>query len=195
MARENPSDAAYDKGVRFQYKTRLPSATHVYKFDCSDGDETDETDTFSGPIVLEVGSGAFSGSVIDKDTGEPIALTEITVANIESPNDPVSISSGINGDYIFFNLLPGTYALYASADGYITSDPVENIIEELRITTVNFELEAGIDDKPGDTDVTNPRINVSSMEVEVGERVFFGGSAEDPDGDELTFYWDYGDDN
>ena len=85
------------------------------------------------------------GLVSDSETGKPIADASISVRNVTDGADQViryDVVSNKGGDY-YRLLIPGTYEITASADGYKSATVKVVVLANSRhtpATKVNFEL-------------------------------------------------------
>jgi hypothetical protein len=71
--------------------------------------------TTSTTAVRAGTTGSLGGTVIDSDSGAPIATAEVTAA---SPSQTSSVFTDRTGRFVFLSLVPDTYSLTASKEGF-----------------------------------------------------------------------------
>ncbi|MDX1700857.1 MAG: TonB-dependent receptor, partial [Melioribacteraceae bacterium] len=126
------------------------------------------------PVILFAGqTGKISGTIMDKDTGEPVIG-----ANVILENTFFGAAADIEGYYYINNVPPGTYALTISAVGY-NKTRVENVVVKIDLTTnISVELISEAIDlgeeivvqatRPLITnDLTSSAVTVSSDDIEM----------------------------
>ncbi len=88
-------------------------------------------------------AGTLSGVVSTLDGETPVALenAQITVLDLED-NEVTSAASDVDGAYAIMGLEAGTYKVFVSLNGYITTETVEVNIVAANKTTQDFVLEA-----------------------------------------------------
>lgn len=82
-------------------------------------------------------TGTLKGKVIDKESGEPLIGANIIIKELN-----IGAATNVDGNYIIYNISPGTYLINVSYIGYKTIE-----IDNARIVAfeskLNFELEYG----------------------------------------------------
>jgi outer membrane receptor protein involved in Fe transport len=92
------------------------------------------------PAVLLAGTtGKISGTVVDKDTNEPLPG-----ANIVIEGTTMGTAADVNGNFFIINVPPGRYTVVASMIGY-QSERIENVrVNADRTTLVDFKLSSTV---------------------------------------------------
>ena len=87
-------------------------------------------------------TGKITGTVIDKDTGEPIIAANVELLNATTGEIVNGTSTGLDGDFLFLDISPGMYDIRASAVGYTPMMKKNVIVYSDKTTTVDFKLQA-----------------------------------------------------
>lgn len=93
--------------------------------------------SFLLPLFLSAGTvGKISGTVVDAETGEPLAGVDVYIAALG-----IGAAADVDGDYFILNVPPGVYDVEASMIGYRTEilSGVRVVVD--RTTYTHFELE------------------------------------------------------
>jgi parallel beta-helix repeat protein len=114
----NINDKNVIDGKEYYYQMKLSSQEYFFWFECQDSYGIfAKSDRVSGPIVAIAELGSLNGWVRDKETGSPIADSEITVNDLQNSSFQVKVQTGFDGNYTVLNLQPGInrYQIYAQA--------------------------------------------------------------------------------
>ena len=94
---------------------------------------------FSLVFGLTYAQSIVKGTITDKKNGEPLAGSTITLKN-ESSGTKTSISAGLDGTYLFKNVVNGKYEVEAKYISYKPADKTFNV-DGSAVTTINLQLE------------------------------------------------------
>lgn len=87
------------------------------------------------PVFLFSQVGKISGTVLDKQTGEPLIGASVSVVGLNA-----GAATNLNGEFIILNVAVGTFTVKATYIGY-SETKIENVRISTNITTnVNFKL-------------------------------------------------------
>jgi len=87
------------------------------------------------PVLIYGQVGKISGTVVDKQTGEPLIGASVTVVGLAT-----GAATNLNGEFIILNVPVGSFTVKATYIGY-TETKIENIRISTNLTTnVNFKL-------------------------------------------------------
>src|SRR5262245_20252952 len=88
------------------------------------------------PLLAEGGPvGAIRGTVTDHDSGAPLAQVRVSVLEL-----PLGAISGADGTFLIEHVLPGSYTLALSRDGYDRSLLTNVAVSGGRMSEVRAEL-------------------------------------------------------
>ncbi|MGB2960114.1 MAG: carboxypeptidase-like regulatory domain-containing protein, partial [Bacteroidota bacterium] len=91
----------------------------------------------AGLALAQLTMGKVRGTVIDRETGEPLVGANVTIEGTT-----LGAACDINGEFIVLNVSPGTYSLRATYVGY-RAMTIRNIRVTQGLTTeVNFNLQS-----------------------------------------------------
>ncbi|UCH88906.1 MAG: PKD domain-containing protein, partial [Thermoplasmata archaeon] len=205
MIEVNITDRDTTDGKLYIYQTQIPdTGRHNYSFISMDaysavGIFTSPSSLFVSPVVHTTGD--IAGHVQDSYYELGIGSAEVKLLYSA---DSSNVSGGLTttsaqGTFTFYNLLPDFYTIEVRKDGYEVG-LLENVLvrpgEVLTDAVIKLDRSGGIGVEPvADSDITNVEIEIISTTLKptAGFDIIFNGTAEDVDGDPLTFYWDFGD--
>ncbi len=95
---------------------------------------------FSLALVWGGTTGKITGTVTDKQTGEPVMAADIELINPATGEVITGTATDLDGNYILLDVAPGVYDLRASALGYAPMTVKNVVVHADKTTTVNFEL-------------------------------------------------------
>jgi len=101
---------------------------------------------FNFSLIFAGVTGKIAGSVIDKQTGEPLAganviVTAVWLGDREIPlNKPIGAASDQHGQYFILNVPPGYYSVKTSYIGYNPEVRIRVQVKIDRTTRVNFQM-------------------------------------------------------
>ncbi len=126
----------------------------------------------AGNVTMAAGqSVVFAGSVSDPDGDEVTVVWEFGDGSTSSALNP--------GSHTYAN--PGSYTVtFTATDSHGLADPTPDT-RTITVTAAN---------RPPNGVITAPAGNVT---ITAGQSVTFAGSVSDPDGDEVTVVWEFGD--
>lgn len=134
-------------------------------------------DTIDAPVT-----GSIFGTVIDKETGDPMENVKITTNPASS-----TVFTNEEGDFSLFDILVDDYSVQADFEEYSTGFEAVSVIEGI-VSNVAFELVlADIINVPPSTPQL---IFPESGATEISLVVEFSWSASDSNGDDLTYTLD-----
>ena len=87
--------------------------------------------------ALAADTGKITGSVKDRDTGEPIAGANVTIEGTK-----FGAATDLDGDFIIINIRPGKYSVQATSVGYVPMIQRDVVVSIDINTQLNFGLEA-----------------------------------------------------
>jgi hypothetical protein len=86
-------------------------------------------------------TGTIQGTVTDKASGAPLAGVTVTA---KSPSQGASATTDSKGFYVIQDLLPDTYTVSFSREGYTTADIQGVVVFQTNVSQVNNTLQAGL---------------------------------------------------
>ena len=127
-------------------------------------------------------TGAISGIVIDKETGDPLENVKITTNPASS-----TVFSDELGEFLLFDILVDDYSVQADLEDYTSGFESVSVLDGIT-SNVAFELElADVINKPPTTpELVFPEDGADEVLLEVE----FSWTASDPNGDELNYTLD-----
>lgn len=89
---------------------------------------------FNG-LMFAATKGKISGTVVDKETGEPLPSVNIVLVNTT-----LGAATDVDGDFFILNIFPGVYSVRVSMIGYATETKLSVRVNIDHTTTINFAL-------------------------------------------------------
>ena len=114
--------------------------------------------------------GGIYGTVLDKETGEPIRNAEISL----SPSGKTTVV-GSNGTYEFVNLEAGMYTVNVTADGYDHNSKTANVVNG-KSTACDFHLTKTIVNQ--DLEITPTSLNFGTTQNQLSATITNRGTEE-----------------
>ena len=111
----------------------------------------------AGQMAMAEQAGSIRGTVYDKDFEVPLAEAQIVIAETGE-----KVMTSDTGHYVFPELLPGSYALVFSKDGYIRQVRADVVVSAGRMTELDISLSGDFTD----------------MEEFIVQNVHLGGGSE-----------------
>ncbi|MHB8357529.1 MAG: carboxypeptidase-like regulatory domain-containing protein, partial [Vulcanimicrobiaceae bacterium] len=94
-----------------------------------------------GTWALAGTTGGVSGSVVDASTQAPIADAKVTVS---SPSETMSANTDATGHFAFISLIPDTYTVSVSKDGYTPASEAGITVFADATQTVSVSLQPAL---------------------------------------------------
>jgi outer membrane receptor for ferrienterochelin and colicin len=94
---------------------------------------------FSAATITQGKLGSIEGTVIERDTRQPLPGVNIVVSGIQ-----MGAVSDTKGKYVIKNVPIGTYRIEASISGFQPEIKTEIVVSTNRVTMVNFELSLAV---------------------------------------------------
>jgi hypothetical protein len=206
MVEENRTDTNTKDGKIFTYRTKISEiGQHYYSINAADiYSAVAFSHVQKGPYVQPTipTTGIIKGRVIDKAFGIGLSGADVSLLysflDSEVPNG--TTTSNQHGEFTFEDLEPNFYTVFVDFDGYVSLSRDEILTRPGETTEdIVFELEAtvAVSDTPeADTKISDVKISIIFVKSTIfeGDDIILNGTAEDPDGDSLIYYWDFGDD-